>query len=179
MKYVLFSNYLDEIRDIMYRQKIKYIAEINKNYNVRRIGIMFRTFAQERNKQWMTIDEYYTKAIKYILNEHKGEYTIELYIYTDEAGVTETVIYPIINKLNINVITKEYVGARDNKTDVEHFFSMFDLDDYVLCNSTYHYWPALLSRYTANKIVTFPSYTKDGKDISWFNHIVAPGWVKL
>jgi hypothetical protein len=140
---------------------------------------MFRTFAEEKNTQWMTIDEYYKKAIKYMLEHYNNKYTLEFHIYTDQAGVTETIINPIINNLNIKVNTTEYVGIRDNKTDVEHFFAMFDLDDYILCNSTYHYWPALLSRYTDDKIVTFPSYTKDGNNISWFNHIVPPEWINL
>ena len=179
MKYSLFSNYLDEIKDMMYRQKIKYIPGITKDHTIRRIGIMFRTYVQEKNNSWMTTEEYYTKAIGYILEQHKDKYTLEFHVYTDEAGVTEYIIKPIINKLNLTVNTKEYVGVRDNKTDVEHLFAMFDLDDYILCNSTYHYWPALLSRYTNDKIVTFPSYTKDGKDMLWFNHIVPSEWIKL
>lgn len=179
MKYSLFSNYIDEIKDIMYRQKNKYIPDIIKDHKIRKIGIMFRTYIQEKNNSWMTTDDYYIKAIEFILEQYNDKYTLEFHVYTDEAGVTESIIKPIINKLNLTVNTKEYVGVRDNKTDVEHLFAMFDLDDYILCNSTYHYWPALLSRYTDDKLVTFPSYTKDGKDMLWFNHIIAPDWVKL
>jgi len=175
MKYSLFNEYLEDIKDILYKEKERYSVCLLKNPIVRKVGIMFRTFTSENKKEWMTNHTYYTNAIQYLLAQYTCNYTFEFHIFTDNAGVSENIIKPIINTLNITVELKEYVGIRDNKTDVEHFFRMFDLDDYILCNSTYHYWPALLSRYTDDKIVTYPGDTGSG----WFDNIVSPDWVKL
>jgi len=178
MKYSLFSEYLHELTDLMYLQKIKYIPVIIKDSSVRKVGIMFRTFVQEKKNQWMVVNKYYKIAIEYMLKQYTT-YSIEFHIFTDEVGVLDYIIKPIIDTLGLKIPCTEYVGMRDNKTDVEHFFKMFDLDDYILCNSTFHYWPALLSQYTNDTVVTFPSYTKDGNNMDWFKHIVPDHWVKL
>jgi len=179
MHYLMFCDYLYSISQMLYKTKVLYIPESVKLPHIRKIGIMFRTFAEENSNQWMVVDAYYEKAIQYMLKQRSSIYTIEFHIFTDTKGVTESIVQPILDTMNINIPCKEYVGKRDNKTDVEHFFTMFDLDDFILCNSTYHYWPALLSTYSNNKIVTYPTSTKDGNQIDWFEHIVHPTWIKL
>jgi len=84
-------------------------------------------------------------------------------------------IIPIINeyfddsKLEIN----EKVGIRDGHTDLEHFFNLFDYDNYILCNSTFHYWGALLSQYNSDKIITYDN------QCGWYHHIVPLNWIKI
>ena len=180
MKYSLFKDYIKYISELFYKQKQVYIPyTIPKMPSKRRIGIMFRTFIQESSPHWMVKHEYYIDAINYILLKHGRNYEYEFHIYSDIENIGISLIKSICDKLTIYPTIYEFVGKRDNNTDVKHFFQMFDLDDYVLCNSTYHYWPALLSQYSNNKIVTFPSSTQDGNDISWFNHIVPEHWVQL
>ena len=100
-------------------------------------------------------------------------------MYTDEEGVTEKIIQPALQELGFTYPCIEKVGKRDNKTDVIHFFEMFDIDHFILCNSTYHYWPALISDKNKNKIVTYAKRTQDGNDVHWFQHIVEKEWVCL
>lgn len=180
MKYSIFKEYIDEISELFYRQKKLYIPyTLPKMQIKRRVGIMFRTFMQESSQQWMVKDEYYMNAIQYLLSKHGRNYEYEFHIYSDVEHIGSSIIKTVCNKLTIYPIIYEFVGLRDNTTDVKHFFQMFDLDDYILCNSTYHYWPALLSTYRSNKIVTFPSITQDGNNINWFKHIAPESWVQL
>ena len=180
MRYSLFSDCIDDIQKLFYMQKPNYAPKTIQDKKFRKIGVMFRTFSEEKMDKWMVTDIYYMKAIDHLLSIYDtSKYSIEFHIFTDKEGVLDTIINPILDSLDVTIPCKEYVGKRDNKTDVEHFFQMFDMDDYILCNSTYHYWPALLSTYSEDKIVTFPSHTKDGEPINWFTHIIDPSWVKI
>jgi hypothetical protein len=175
MKYSLFSDYLEEIKDIFYIQKNK-ITSAEKSDKIK-VGIMFRTFSEENGSHWCVYDEYYQKSLELILKKHEDKINnLEFHIYSDKAGVFETIILPILNSKNLNIPYFENVGKRDQVTDVKHFFEMFDLDDYILCNSTFHYWAALLSRYNEDKIVIYPSSQKDGHNM-WFSHLAHPSWI--
>jgi hypothetical protein len=180
MKYTIFKDYIKDISTLLYNQKQKYIPyTIIETPNVRRVGVMFRTFIQESSPQWMVNIDYYTYAIQYIINRHGYNYDYEFHIYSDAPDIGQNIVKLISNKLKIYPKIYEFIGVRDNITDVKHFFQMFNLDDFILCNSTYHYWPALLSKTKDNKLVTFPSYTQDGNNIDWFKHIVPETWVQL
>ena len=67
---------------------------------------------------------------------------------------------------------KEFVGSKESGSDIIHLFEMFDYDNYILCNSTYHYWSALLTTY-ANAIVTYPM------DCEWYKHIASNKWIGI
>jgi hypothetical protein len=173
MKYSIFSDYLEDIADLFYKQKNKIMPKSEKI----RIGIMFRTFDEENTPQYRVYEEYYENALKIFLQKYSDQINnLELHVYTDKAGVSENIILPILNKYNINIPYFENVGKRDQFTDVKHFFDMFDLDDYILCNSTFHYWSALLSRYNENKTVIYPTKQIDGGG-HWFSHITPLEWV--
>lgn len=173
MKYSIFNKYLEEIKDIFYEQKGQLIPKSEKI----KIGIMFRTFSEERGSHWRVYNEYYENALMNILQKYDSKLSnLELNIYSDKSGVYEDIILPILNKYNIKIPYFEFVGKRDQITDVKHFFNMFDLDDYILCNSTFHYWPALLSRYNENKTIIYPSSQIDGNN-GWFKYISPPSWV--
>jgi hypothetical protein len=179
MYYSIIEPYIDSISQILYKTKELYVPTSIKQPFIRKIGVMFRTYEQENAPQWMTHLDYYEKAIQYMLDQHAQTNILEFHIFSDTEGVTSTILQPIFDSLELRTYCKEYVGKRDNKTDVEHFFQMFDLDDYILCNSTYHYWPALVSTYAKDKLVTYPTYMKDGNLIEWIKHIMHPTWVQL
>jgi hypothetical protein len=180
MKYTIFKDYIKDISTLLYNQKQLHIPyTIIESPKVRRVGVMFRTFIQESSPQWMVNIDYYTHAIQYIINNHGYNYDYEFHIYSDTPDIGQNIVKSICNKIKIYPKIYEFVGIRDNITDVRHFFQMFDLDDFILCNSTYHYWPALLSKTKDNKLVTFPSYTQDGNNIDWFKHIVPETWIQL
>jgi hypothetical protein len=173
MKYSIFSDYLEDIKDVFYKQKKELTVKSEKI----KIGVMFRTFAEENTPQYNVYEGYYENAVKILLEKYSNKINnLEFHIYSDEEGVYEKNILPILNKYNLNIPYFEFVGKRDQVTDVKHFFDMFDLDDYILCNSTFHYWPALLSRYNENKTVIYPTKQIDGGG-HWFSHITPLEWI--
>jgi hypothetical protein len=172
MKYSIFSDYLEDIKDLFYKQKSQSVPKSEKI----RIGVMFRTFAEENTSQYRVYEGYYENSLKILLEKYSNKINnLEFHIYSDEVGVYEKNILPILNKYNLNIPYFEFVGKRDQVTDVKHFFDMFDLDDYILCNSTFHYWPALLSRYNEHKTVIYPTKQIDGEG-HWFSHITPSEW---
>jgi hypothetical protein len=172
------QNFISEyssLQDIFYLTKMKYSCISKQNTNPR-ICICFRTYTQEQHPEWAVNDQYYLKALTYLMSEIAAT-QINLYVYTDDKTVEEKYIKHLIQQ-NSDYLIQYFIheGKRDNQTDVQHFFEMFDCDHYILCNSTYHYWPALFSKYNENKIVIYPSYTKDGKDMKWFTKICPENW---
>jgi len=95
-------------------------------------------------------------------------------IYTDSDKSSEQII-PFIKSFFANkcIGINEYCGNKELHTDVDHFFKMFDYDNYILCNSTYHYWGAILSIYNKDKIVLYP------EECSWFKNIADIEWIAL
>jgi hypothetical protein len=180
MKLSLFEDCLDDLEELFYRKKKLLNSKLESNIHSDKIkiGIMFRTFAQENAPQYRVYDNYYEFAINFILEKYNKLNNLEFHIYSDEAGVYKKNIEPILTKKNIDVAYFEHVGKRDEITDIKHLFDMLDLDDYILCNSTFHYWAALLSRYNTDKVVIYPIYQQDG-NCGWLKHICPSSWINF
>jgi hypothetical protein len=174
MKYSIISQSINKLKDVFNSIKMKYIDTTTRS-TIPKLAIGMRTFAEEgRESEWSTSLEYYRKAIEY-MSTKVDICTID--IYTDKVGSSDKLI-PILREYFKDRCTSinEYAGNRNANTDVNHFFQMFEYDHYILCNSTYHYWPALLSVYNnTTKIVTWPS----DSECNWYLHLAAPEWVNL
>ena len=99
--------------------------------------------------------------------------TCIIHIYTDTPNSSELIMPFIKDNFGDKLIdSKEFVGSKESGSDITHLFEMCDYDNYILCNSTYHYWSALLTTYT-NAIVTYPM------DCEWYKHIASNKWMSL
>lgn len=127
-----FFGFKDELR-------LLFTDVVDTNKNV--ICISARRFIAENHTEWASGEEYYKNALEYL---HIGGYLENNFIevYADEKEWLENVL----TKYGIDISTIKWnIGVRDNITDVEHFKNMFRCNVFVLCNSTFHYWPAVLT----------------------------------
>ena len=135
-----------------------------------RICIGMRTFWNENQPQWSTSLAYYNRAIESISKQYDS---VSIHVYTDKEGSSEQIIPYIQTHFGPKCVSiEEYCGSKEKKTDVTHFFQMFHYDHYILCISTYHYWPAMLSTNT-DKAVIYP------EEVGWYKHIAHPKWIAL
>jgi hypothetical protein len=163
------------VQAVLYERK----SELNyylPSTNRIKICVAFRTFEEENMQQWMTSSAYYEMAIKYMF-DNIDKTNMEFHLFSDRENVKSSIIEPILLKLekNINIPIYEYVGKRNNSTDLEHFFKMFDCNHFILCNSTFHYWAALCTK-AHKSIVLYPC---ENDEHSWINYIVSPNWIKI
>ncbi len=176
------KNFYDEytsLQKLFYAQKQKLGYELTNLHSRLQICIACRTFSQEKHTEWGVSDEYYVHALSLLLSIVECT-DIELCIFTDDSTI-ENILLPKLLRINsnINIEYSIHVGKRDNTTDVLHFFQMFDCDHYILCNSTFHYWAALFSKFNSDKKVFYPSHTKDGKNTNWFRLICPDSWISI
>ena len=168
MKYSLFESYIDDIISIYHQYKQSIYPSLLQN--IPRLCIAIRRFTSENSTHWATSMEYYKKAIQYMSSYYK---TCTIHIYTDTLNSSELIMPFIKDNFGDTVIDiKEFVGSKESGSDIIHLFEMFDYDNYILCNSTYHYWSALLTTY-ANAIVTYPM------DCEWYKHIASNKWIGI
>lgn len=142
-----YQDYREELKEIFSKGSHIYdkeIGEILKRYEGKRIiCISVRRFIQENAPQYAGSDIYYRKAIELLDNQGKLTKDTVLFVFGDDDKWIKEVFKKIhtLNDCNIEY----FVGKRDGKTDVLHFYIMLECcNDFVLCNSTYHYWPAFL-----------------------------------
>ena len=135
-----------------------------------RLCIAIRRFTNEKSEHWATSIDYYKKAIRHMSTMYA---TCIIHVYTDTVN-SSALLLPFIQEYfgNRCIAIEEFCGNKELQTDVEHLFTMFDYDNYILCNSTYHYWGALLTSYK-NTCVLYPS------DCEWYPHIAHDKWIRL
>ena len=168
MKYSLFYSYLDDIKSLFHSYKKSTYPTISLNNPS--LCIAIRRFTDEKSEHWATSLEYYKKAIKHMSTKYNS---CIIHIYTDTSDSSK-VIMPFIQEYfgNSCINIEEFCGNKELQTDIEHLFTMFDYDNYILCNSTYHYWAALLTT-NQNATVLYPS------DCEWYPHIACNNWIRL
>ena len=163
------------VRNILLNNKNKFNYSLSST-NKTKLCIAFRTFDEEGLQRYMLPIEYYKKALEYIFQILNSD--TELYIFTDRENIKDTIIKPILNELNIGISDIfEYKGNRDGISDIEHFYKMMDCDHYILCNSTYHYWPALIKD-DCKSIIIYPNKTENNND-NWFKDISPSNWTRI
>ena len=186
MKYSLFGDYIKDVSTLFLNKKnTPLIQSIKTNnfcyyqidsngYNINKITnlcIALRTFSSQNTSQWATSFDYYDKAITYLSS--KIEFC-NIHFYTDQEGSSKKFLDLISQNFGERCISiSESFGKKEDQSDIEHFFQMMENDHFILCNSTYHYWSALLSDSSKEKIVTYP------KECEWFSCILSPEWIPL
>ncbi len=177
MNTINYISEIDSIRSVLYTTKLRYIPLRVSNLLRPRICIACRTFSSEKHNEWSVNEMYYQIALSTLISE-LNLVSMDICFFTDDENIQDTIIYPLLSMISdCDVHYNIKRGSRDNHIDVEHFFDMFDCDHFILCNSTYHYWPALLSTYNLNKRVFFPSKTRDGKNMDWFKQLCPINWI--
>jgi hypothetical protein len=170
MSLSLFENNLEDISNIFLSKKQKLDIFLPKNDRIK-ICIGIRTFDEEKHNEWMTPTSYYKEALIKMINELDNK-DVELHVFADRENVSSDIIFPILKDIkreDINLF--EYFGKRDGVSDVQHFFLMMDCDHYIIGNSTFHYWPAI--------IASPKSITMFAQQSEWFSYIVSKKWIKL
>lgn len=169
--------------DISIAQELLLSAKNNTSYslsnnNITKLCVCFRSFDEENRNDWMISIEYYKLAFQYIIPKLNSPY--ELHIFTDRENIKNTIIIPLLNELNIIDLPEiyEYTGKRDGVTDVEHFYKMIDCNHFILCNSTYHYWAAIIND-NPDAIITYPNKIENGINNDWFKIISPSKWTKI
>ena len=143
-----------------------------------KIALCFRTFDEENHNEWQVIEEYYKTALENLNLDKSTEY--EFHVFTDRENVAISVIKPILLELNITVNEQtlyEHKGKRDGITDVEHLYLLMDCQHFILCNSTYHYWAAIVKDKSSS--ILYPSKLKNGGNLDWFKNIIPDWWKQL
>ena len=172
----LFYDNIDDIRNIFHSQKNKLNHHLPKNENIK-ICIGFRTFDEEGHPEWMASVSYYKEALQYILNKLNSS-KIELHIFTDRINVSYDIINSILKDIGKQDVKYfEYFGKRDGITDVKSFFLMMDCDHYIICNSTFHYWPAILSQ--KESIIICPTTINNCFNDWFINNLVPDHWIQI
>lgn len=162
------------IRNILLENKKEFSYNLNSTGKIK-LCVCFRTFDEEGHNEWMIPSIYYRNAFKAILPKLNNK--IEIHIFTDRENVKDTIIKPILNDLNIEIPDLyEYKGIRNGISDIEHFYKMMDCDHFILCNSTYHYWPALIKN--SESIITYPNKIEDGTE-DWFKTLCPEKWIQI
>jgi len=176
MLITIIENNIEEFRKIFISKKQKLNYFIPQSENIK-ICIGFRSFDEEGHNEWMVVQSYYKDTLIKMLEKINNS-NIELHIFTDRANVSTDIILPILNELNITMSNiYEYKGNRDGISDIEHFYKMMDCDHYILCNSTYHYWPALIKD-DSKSIIMYPNKIENNTD-DWFKIISPQNWIKI
>jgi hypothetical protein len=186
MKYSLFGYYINDVANLFLNKKNTPLIQSIKTKNccyyqldgdgcninkITNVCIAIRTFSSQNTPQWATSFDYYVKAITYLSS--KIEFC-NIHFYTDQEGSSKKFLDLLSQNLGERCISiSESFGKKEDQSDIEHFFRMMENDHFILCNSTYHYWSALLSDSSKEKIVTYP------KECEWFDHIVSPEWIPL
>lgn len=120
--------------------------------------------------------EYYTRAIRHILNSLRGQNRVHdsrIYVFYEESDreLIETTVSQIRTALGEDSSTKslEFIFVDTGLTDWQHLLMMSQCDHHVIANSTFSWWGAVLSRNTFDvpndrlkKIVCYPSV--------WYGH---------
>ena len=166
---MLFSLLEPHIED--FKQDCKNHIPQSISSNIPNLCIAMRTFSAENSPQWATSLAYYNRAIEYMSKLYDS---CNIHIYTDKEGSMGQIVPYIQTHFGEKCVSiQEFCGNKETKTDVEHFFNMFQYDNYILCISTFHYWPALLSTKNADSKVIYP------EEVGWYKNIVHPKWIAL
>jgi hypothetical protein len=169
MKYSLFESCVDEISKLFHSYKTNVYPTI-VNCSTSRLCIAIRRFTNEKSEHWATSLEYYKNAIKHMSTIYNK---CIIHVYTDTIN-SSTLLLPFIQEYfgNSCIAVEEFCGNKESQTDIQHLFAMFDYNNYILCNSTYHYWAALLTTCKSAHVL-YPS------DCEWYPHIAHTNWIRL
>jgi len=169
MKYSLFELHVDDIIQLYHQYRHIVFPPITVK-NTPMLCIAMRRFTNENSTHWATSMEYYKKAITFMAQYYQS---CTVHIYTDTPHSSDLIMPLIKEYFGDKIInTTEFVGCKESGSDVTHLFEMFEYDNYILCNSTYHYWGALLTTFQ-NAIVTYPT------ECEWYTHIASNKWIGI
>jgi hypothetical protein len=156
LKIISFNGYFQD-----YEYANKYKSEIKRSlletfeeYGNKYPNTKSNTLIHVRRSDYLDINEqleirYYSKAIEYC-NEKITDFSFD--IFTDDY---EWVInQPIFNKANY-VEKSTNIEKRHKKDVLGAFSNMLDYENYIIANSTFSWWAAILS-YDSNTVVSQP-----------------------
>jgi hypothetical protein len=169
MKYSLFVPCINDIISMYHNYKMRVAPSLSSVMRNGSLCIAMRRFTNENSTHWATSMEYYKKAIRYMTPYYQS---CTIHIYTDTFNSSELIMPFIKESFGELVDVKEFVGSKESGSDVTHLFEMFTYDNYILCNSTYHYWGALLTT-NKNAIIIYPN------ECDWYKHISPEKWLAL
>lgn len=155
-----FLDYRREIRELLLADRT-ITPENNK------LCLTVRRFTEEGRTDWACSKRYYLDALNHL--ESKGLLdNLEIHVFGDEREWIEELLNERLPGREVHW----FIGKRDGNLDVEHFYEMFKYNYFILCKSTYHYWPALLND---SSLVIFDD------SIEWQKNIIPdmPNWIGL
>jgi hypothetical protein len=157
-----FDEYRDELKTLfMDNLEAKYTDyiqdEIGKHPSNKRVCFAVRRFVEENHPEWASNERYYTNALNYLNIDPS---TTVLCVFGDDQQWAQDFLAKYQNVNGIQMEIEYYIGKRYGNMVDYHFHLMAHCDSFILCNSTYHYWPAYFA-HTDNATVICPS------DIKW------------
>jgi len=156
LKIISFNGYFQNYEYAnKYKNEIKRsLLETFKEYGNKNLNTKSNTLIHVRRSDYLDTNEqleisYYSKAMEHC-NEKIKDFSYD--IFTDDY---EWVIsQPIFNKANY-VEKSTNIVKRHKKDVLSTFSNMLDYENYIIANSTFSWWAAILS-YDSNTIVSQP-----------------------
>lgn len=158
---------LMENLDTKYTQYIQ--EEMAKHPSKKRVCFAVRRFVEENHPEWASSSNYYTKALNYLNIDPN---TTVLCVFGDDQQWAQDFLDAYQTTRGVQLEIEYYIGRRYGTMVDYHFHLMAHCDSFILCNSTYHHWPAYFT-HTANATVICPAEIKWAMDYANPKHWIA------